>query len=948
MLTQILKKVFGTRNERHLKKIAPLIKKINALEPTIKALSDEQLCSKTAELRQRYKDGTTLDDLLPEAFAVVREAGVRTLGQRHFDVQLIGGIILHQGKIAEMRTGEGKTLVATLPAYLNALTGKGVHIITVNDYLAARDAAWMGPVYNFLGLSVGVVLSNQNHEEKQIAYSKDITYGTNNEFGFDYLRDHMVFSLEEKVQRDLYFAVIDEVDSILIDEARTPLIISGPSDESSDLYVKINQLIPLLKKGEQINPNNATTSETSSAVSSLLATATKTGETITTGDYTIDEKTKQAFLTEEGQQKVEALLAQAGLLQTGESLYDAKNIRLMHYINAALRAHSLFHRDVEYIIKNNQIIIVDEHTGRTMEGRRWSEGLHQAIEAKEGVPIQHENQTLASITFQNYFRLYEKLSGMTGTADTEAYEFQQIYGLEVIVIPTHMNMIRADLGDQIYLTEQEKFRAVIEDIKKCRAKKQPALVGTSSIETSEKLSALLTKEGIPHQVLNAKYHEHEAKIIAQAGKPGAVTIATNMAGRGTDIVLGGNIDAEIAMLENPTPDLVTQIKKEWQERHNEVVKAGGLHVIGSERHESRRIDNQLRGRSGRQGDPGSSRFYLSLEDNLMRIFASDKVGMLMKRFGMQENESIEHAFISKAVENAQRKVEGHNFDIRKHLLEFDDVANEQRRIIYQQRDEIMTASDIHDTIAKMLVDVIDHTSSLYIPPRSLEEQWDISGLEQQINQDFGLQLPLRKWLEDDGDLHEDGLRQKICAAVTDLYKEKETQIGHERLLHLEKSILLQQLDSHWKEHLAAMDLMRQGIHLRGYAQQNPKQEYKRVSFLMFTDMLERIKHAVIATLVTIRIKSADDVEAVEEERRKAAAATEKEMQFIHLAAESLQKEEKMPIDDPLSAAEQITEQENQTAARSTPLTRHTRKVGRNDPCYCGSGKKYKSCHGKLA
>lgn len=966
MFTQLFKKVFGTRNERYLKKIAPEIKKVNELEAHIKTLSDDELRCKTTEFKQRYRDGATLDALLPEAFAVVREASVRTLGQRHFDVQLIGGIVLHQGKIAEMRTGEGKTLVATLPAYLNALTGKSVHIITVNDYLASRDAAWMAPIYNFLGLSVGVILSNQDHAAKQEAYAKDITYGTNNEFGFDYLRDHMVFSLADKVQRGLYFAIVDEVDSILIDEARTPLIISGATDESSELYIKINALVPTLKKGEQVHMDT----ETGALVTAMTSSTTPT----TTGDYIVDEKTKQAYLTEDGQARVETLLAQAGLLQAGESLYDAKNIRLMHYINAALRAHSLFHRDIEYIVKNDQVIIVDEHTGRTMEGRRWSEGLHQAIEAKEDVTIQCENQTLASITFQNYFRLYERLSGMTGTADTEAYEFQQIYGLEVIVIPTHEKMIRQDLGDQIYLTEREKFQAVIAHIKQCHAIEQPVLVGTSSIETSEKLSALLTTAKIPHQVLNAKYHEREAKIIAQAGKPGAITIATNMAGRGTDIVLGGNVEAELASQENLTTEQTATLKNSWQERHKKVVAAGGLCVIGSERHESRRIDNQLRGRSGRQGDPGLSRFYLSLEDSLMRIFASDKVSALMKRLGMQEHEAVEHPFITRAVENAQRKVEGHNFDIRKHLLEFDDVANEQRRIIYQQRDELMTAPDIHDTIMAMRTDVVDHLVSAYIPPKSLEEQWDVKGLEQRLQQDFNLHLPLQQWLNEDSALHEEGLRQRIDAALSDVYQQKEAQLGQEALWQLEKSIMLQQLDSHWKEHLAAMDHLRQGIHLRGYAQQNPKQEYKRASFAMFTEMLERIKQEVIRILITINIKTVHDIETVDEERRK--QTSEQGMQFIHLAANTLDDNGANKSNDnaknnksnsysssgdvrnsannnvrnnDAKNSERFENLSSKTAATATqtPFVRDEPKVGRNDLCPCGSGRKYKHCHGKI-
>lgn len=908
MLTQLLKKVFGTRNERVLKRLSKHITTINALEPKMQALSETEFKHKTEELRKRFSDGATLNELLPEAFAMVREASVRTLGLRHFDVQLIGGMVLHEGKIAEMRTGEGKTLVATLAAYLNALTKRNVHIITVNDYLAKRDAEWMGPIYNYLGLSVGVILSNQTQEEKRTAYAADITYGTNNEFGFDYLRDNMVFALEDKAQRGLYYAIIDEVDSILIDEARTPLIISGPTEDSSDLYIKINQLIPQLTKQEKEDAP---------------------------GDYALDEKVKQAFLTEAGHQHVEELLTQHGILQVGESLYDAKNVKLMHYLNAALRAHTLFHRDVEYIVKNGQVIIVDEHTGRTMEGRRWSDGLHQAVEAKEGVKIQNENQTLASITFQNYFRLYNKIAGMTGTADTEAYEFQQIYGLEVVVIPTHKKMIREDFGDQIYLTEKEKFKAVIEEVKKCRSKKQPVLLGTGSIETSEKLSALLNKDKIPHQVLNAKFHEHEAKIIAQAGQPSAITIATNMAGRGTDIVLGGNLNVELAELKDSTPHDIEKIKAAWQARHQQVVEAGGLHIIGSERHESRRIDNQLRGRSGRQGDPGSSRFYLSLEDNLMRIFASDKVTMIMKKLGMQEGEAIEHPFITRAVENAQRKVEGHNFDIRKHLLEFDNVANEQRKIIYEQRDELMAAKDVAETIDAMLTSVINNLCNTYIPQQSLEEQWDIAGLEHRIQQDFNLQLPIKKWLETDETLHEENLKQRILEEVRNAYKAKEQSIGTDIMRHLEKTIMLQQLDTHWKEHLAAMDHLREGIHLRGYAQQNPKQEYKRASFKMFTDMLERIKHSVMCTLFTIQIRAAEDVDAVEEERRQAAA--QKEMQFIHAQAMS-------ELDNTSNKNVGNSDDSNSNAA---PFVRAAPKVGRNDPCPCGSGKKYKHCHGTL-
>lgn len=905
MPIKLLKKIFGTRNERVVKKLYKIVIAINQLEPVIKALSDDELRAKTTEYRKRFEDGATLNDLLPEAFATVREASVRTLGLRHFDVQMIGGMVLHDGKIAEMRTGEGKTLVATLPAYLNAITGKNVQIVTVNDYLAKRDARWMSPVYNFLGLSVGVIIAGQSHEEKKAAYGCDITYGTNNEFGFDYLRDNMVFALEEKVQRDLYYAIVDEVDSILIDEARTPLIISGPTSGTSELYLKINTIVPKLKKQE--NESNP-------------------------ADFVLDEKIKQAFLTEEGHQHVEELLAEAGLLHEGESLYDVKNIKLMHHLNASLRAHALYNRDVDYIVRNNEVIIVDEHTGRTMEGRRWSDGLHQAVEAKEGVPVQSENQTLATITFQNYFRLYQKLAGMTGTADTEAYEFQHIYGLEVVVIPTHMPMIRKDMGDQIYLTAKEKFNAVIRDVKNCLAKEQPVLVGTASIEASEKLSLLLDKEKIPHQVLNAKQHEREARIIVEAGRPKAVTIATNMAGRGTDIVLGGNLEAEIEDLKDPTPEQIAAAKADWQERHEQVVAAGGLHVIGSERHESRRIDNQLRGRSGRQGDPGSSRFYLSLEDNLMRIFASDKMAGLMKRLGMKEDEAIEHPLITRAVENAQRKVEGHNFDIRKHLLEFDDVANEQRKIIYSMRDDLMESEDITETLEEFREDVVNSVISQFIPPHSLEEQWDVAGLELQLAQDFNLRLPIRSWLDEDSSLHEEPLRRKILDEVIAAYKAKAVEIDIDDMHDLEKSIMLQSVDTHWKEHLAAMDHLRQGIHLRGYAQQNPKQEYKRVSFQMFEEMLEAIKLDVIRTLSTIKINTTEDVEFAEEDLRKSLA--EQEMRFVHPSA---------------SIVDAAAQGQGDSDAKKSgqPIQNSDRRIGRNELCPCGSGKKYKHCHGKL-
>lgn len=924
MITKIFRKLVGTRNERVLKGLAKLVEQVNALEPQFKAMSDAEIKAKTAEFRQRFKDGAKLDDLLPEAFAAVREASVRTLKLRHFDVQLIGGMVLHSGKIAEMRTGEGKTLVATLAAYLNALSGGAVHIVTVNDYLASRDAAWMGPIYNFLGLTVGVILSNQKYENKKNAYACDIVYGTNNEFGFDYLRDNMAFALEDKVQRGRFFAIVDEVDSILIDEARTPLIISGPTEDSTDLYVKIDKLIPSLKKRETVLGEN----------DDLVLPFGNKNEPEAPGDYTLDEKVKQAFLTEEGHQHVEQLFIKAGLVREGESLYEPKNIKLMHYLNAALRANTLFHRDVDYIVKNGEVIIVDEHTGRTMEGRRWSDGLHQAIEAKERVQIRSENQTLASITFQNYFRLYEKLSGMTGTADTEAYEFQQIYGLEVVVIPTHKPMIRDDRGDQIYLTAREKFNAVVKEIKELSAKGQPLLVGTASIETSEKLSNLLNKEKIPHQVLNAKQHEREAKIVEQAGQPGAITIATNMAGRGTDIVLGGNLDAELAALENPTSEQISAVTADWQKRHDQVVAAGGLHVIGSERHESRRIDNQLRGRSGRQGDPGSSRFYLSLEDNLMRIFASDKVAAIMKRLGMKEGEAIEHSIVTRAVENAQRKVEGHNFDIRKQLLEFDSVANEQRKVIYEQRDELMSTEDISETIDAIRQDVVNSVIDEFIPPKSLEEQWDVAGLELQLKQDFGVDLPVKVWLEQDSTLHEEPLRQKILDEVTKIYQKKAEELGEETIRHLEKSIMLQILDTHWKEHLAAMDHLREGIHLRGYAQQNPKQEYKKESFRMFSRMLDNVKRDVIQTLYAVRVRSDEEVQAIEDERRKVAEKERRKMNFIHSSTNPIPED-----DDQASAAD--------ASGEKAPYTRAFPKVGRNDFCPCGSGKKFKQCHGRL-
>lgn len=910
MITKLISKVVGTRNERLIKRMLKIVETINSLESEIQRLTDAELRAKTAEFKQRYQEGQILDSLLPEAFAVVREASRRTLGLRHFDVQLIGGMALHSGKIAEMRTGEGKTLMATLAAYLNALTGKGVHIITVNDYLAKRDAEWMLPIYNFLGLSVGINLSQMNHDEKKAAYNADITYGTNNEFGFDYLRDNMAFSLEGRVQRGLHFAIVDEVDSILIDEARTPLIISGPAEESSELYLKINSLIPKLSK--QANENEP-------------------------GDYTLDEKSKQAYLTEEGHQHIEALLIEIGLLSPGESLYDTNNISLMHHVYAALRAHTLYHRDVDYIVKDKQVIIVDEHTGRLMPGRRWSDGLHQAAEAKEGVNIQNENQTLASITFQNYFRLYEKLSGMTGTADTEAYEFQQIYGLEVVVIPTNKPIIRKDFPDQVYLSAKAKFGAIIQDIKARSSRGQPVLVGTASIETSEYLSKLLHKEKIAHQVLNAKYHEVEAKIIAQAGRPGAVTIATNMAGRGTDIVLGGNLSAEIAELDNPSPEQVSKLREEWQQRHEQVVAAGGLHVLGTERNESRRIDNQLRGRSGRQGDPGSSQYFLSLEDNLMRIFAPERMGNFMRRLGMREDEVIENPMVNRAIENAQRKVEGHNFDIRKQLLEYDDVANDQRKVIYQQRQELMEAEEIHETISALCHDVMNTFINRFIPPQSLEEQWDIPGLEKHLAEDFGLQLNIHDWLAQDEHLQEETLRTRIVEELLKHLKTREQMFGPLVMRQLEKTIMLQNLDHHWKEHLAAMDHLRRGIHLRGYAQKNPKQEYKREAFEMFKHMLDTIKHDVISTLSTVHIQAQADVQAIEEQRRQ--EATIHNIQYVHAEAAQL-----AATPEPVAEGAELAHEEQ---SHISTFTRTAPKVGRNELCPCGSAKKYKHCHGKV-
>ncbi|PJG59859.1 preprotein translocase subunit SecA [Aeromonas cavernicola] len=906
MISTLLTKIIGSRNDRTLKALRKIVKQINAMEPQFEALSDAELQAKTAEYRQRIQQGETLEQLLPEAFATVREASKRVFGMRHFDVQLIGGMVLNSNRIAEMKTGEGKTLTATLPAYLNALSGRGVHVVTVNDYLAKRDAEANRPLFTFLGMTVDCNVPGMDASQKRDAYAADITYGTNNEFGFDYLRDNMAFSPEQRVQRPLNYALVDEVDSVLIDEARTPLIISGPAEDSSELYTRINTLIPQLVKQDKEDSEEYT------------------GD----GHYTVDEKNRQALLTENGQIFVEDLLKEEGLLDENDSLFSASNISLLHHVNAGLRAHTLFERNVDYIVQKDEIVIVDEHTGRTMPGRRWSDGLHQAVEAKEGVKIQNENQTLASITFQNYFRLYNKLAGMTGTADTEAFEFQQIYGLDTVVIPTNKPMVRKDMGDLVYLTAQEKYAAIVEDIRQCVTNGQPVLVGTVSIENSELLSGILTKEKIPHKVLNAKFHEMEAEIVAQAGQSGAVTIATNMAGRGTDIVLGGNWQAEIAKLENPTSEQIAELKAAWQVRHDEVLAAGGLHIIGTERHESRRIDNQLRGRSGRQGDPGSSRFYLSMEDALMRIFASDRVTGMMKKLGMEEGEAIEHPWVTKAIENAQRKVEGRNFDIRKSLLEFDDVANDQRKVVYEQRNELLDTGDISETIQIIRGDVYNSVIDEYIPPQSLEEMWDVAGLEARLAADFSLQLPLQQWLAEDDKLYEEKLRERILEEANQLYARKEELVGVEVLRNFEKAVMLQTLDGLWKEHLAAMDHLRQGIHLRGYAQKNPKQEYKRESFDLFTQMLETLKRDVVSILSRVQVQERD-VEALEEQQRQQAQATPRT--YGHAAAQS-----------------QLAGDEGAPAESQATFVRDEQKIGRNDPCPCGSGKKYKHCHGQLS
>jgi preprotein translocase subunit SecA len=894
MLNRILTNLIGSRNQRVLTKLWKTVEIINGLEPELEKLSDDELRAKTPEFRQRLQSGATLDDLLPEAFAVAREASKRTLKMRHFDVQLIGGMVLHGGNIAEMRTGEGKTLV--------------VHIVTVNDYLARRDAEWMRPLYEFLGLTIGINAHGLTPQEKQQAYAADLTYGTNNEFGFDYLRDNMVFNSKDKVQRSSYYAIVDEVDSILIDEARTPLIISGAADESTELYLTVNEVIPLLI--QQLDKEGA-------------------------GDYSLDEKTKQAHLTEDGHQHVEELLTKHGLLREGESLYEAQNIVLMHHIYAALRAHKLFNRDVDYIVQNGEVVIVDEHTGRTMPGRRWSDGLHQAVEAKEKVKINQENQTLASITFQNYFRLYQKLSGMTGTADTEAYEFQQIYGLEVIVLPTHKDMVREDLPDFVYMSTEEKFAAIVEDIRAAHVTKQPILVGTASIETSEFLSDMLTREKITHQVLNAKFHEKEAQIVSEAGRPGAVTIATNMAGRGTDIVLGGNLDAELKALDNPPTEEVTERVNAWRERHEQVVTAGGLYVLGTERHESRRIDNQLRGRSGRQGDPGRSRFYLSLNDSLLRIFGGERLNALMKRIGMEKGAALESRMLSRSIEGAQRKVEAYNFDVRKQLLEYDDVANEQRKVIYTQRDELLTAESIAETIKDIGVRVMDQTIDIFIPPRSMAEEWSVEDLEQRLANDFTLQLSIHKWLEEDETLDEDHLRERIKQAFVEMYAAKEVEMTPDIMRQFEKAVMLQTLDSCWREHLSAMDYLRQGIHLRGYAQKNPKQEYKRESFEMFAQLLDKINYEVISSLSKFQVKMESDIEKMQEQQRNTIDQQHVTYKHapVHALAAGMDNEADELLDQPRGTI--------------TPITRDGTKVGRNDQCPCGSGKKYKQCHGKI-
>ncbi|HDS1623619.1 preprotein translocase subunit SecA [Stenotrophomonas maltophilia] len=907
MINSLLTRVFGSRNERQLRQLNRIVAKINALEPEIEKLSDEQLQAKTPEFKQRIAGGEALDKVLPEAFAVCREAGRRVLGMRHYDVQLIGGMVLHLGKIAEMRTGEGKTLVATLPVYLNALEGKGVHVVTVNDYLARRDAAQMGKLYNWLGLSVGVVYPGMPHSDKREAYAADITYGTNNEFGFDYLRDNMALSKADRYQRGLHYAIVDEVDSILIDEARTPLIISGPADDSPELYIRVNRVVPHLVKQEA-----------------------EDGE----GDFWVDEKGKQVHLSEAGMEHAEQLLVEAGILNgETEGLYAAQNLTVVHHLNAALRAHAIYQRDVDYIVRDGEVVIVDEFTGRTLAGRRWSDGLHQAVEAKEGVPVQRENQTLASITFQNLFRMYKKLSGMTGTADTEAFEFQSIYGLEVVVIPTNRPTIRKDSPDQVFLNRKGKFNAVLADIEECAKRGQPVLVGTTSIETSEMLSEHLSKAGVKHEVLNAKQHDREATIVANAGRPGAVTIATNMAGRGTDIVLGGSLEAEIhALGEDATDEQKAAVKAEWQKRHEAVKAAGGLHIVGTERHESRRIDNQLRGRSGRQGDPGSSRFYLALEDNLLRVFGGERVQKMMRMMGMKEEDVIEDRLVTRMIEKSQRKVEAHNFDIRKNLLDFDDVNNDQRKVIYAQRDELLDAESVKDNVEGIRDDVIFDVVARFVPPNSIDEQWDLRGLEATLESDFGLQMSLTNLVKEHEELDAEAIAAKVQERVNQHFAEKEAGVGEETMRALEKHVMLTVLDQSWKEHLARMDYLRQGIYLRGYAQKQPKQEYKKEAFELFSDMLENVKREVVTLLSRVRIRSDEEVQALEAAERQQAEARLSQSQFQHQDAGSYSADEE---------AAQVQAAQNGQVRLDEP------KVGRNEPCPCGSGKKYKHCHGQL-
>ena len=907
MLGTFVRKIFGSKNDREVKRMLKAVDAINRQESNLESLSDEALATKRDEFRERIASGETLNQVLPDAFAVCREVSKRTLGLRHFDVQMVGGMTLHEGRISEMRTGEGKTLVATLPAYLNAIEGKGVHVVTVNEYLASRDANWMRPLYEGLGLTVGVIASGQSPEDKRAAYAADITYGTNNEFGFDYLRDNMAFSPEGRVQRALSFAIVDEVDSILIDEARTPLIISGPADDHSERYKAINGIIPKLTEAKMAEDGESFEVE---------------------GHYLLDEKNRSVELTEFGHEFIEAELADMELLDVGDSLYNPANLALFHHVNAGLRAYTLFQRNVHYIIQDGQIVIVDEHTGRTMPGRRWSEGLHQAVEAKEGLEIQPESQTLASTTFQNYFRLYDRLSGMTGTADTEAYEFRQIYGLDVVVIPTNVPVKRIDHNDLVYMTMEEKFEAIVADVIAERDRGRPVLVGTASVEASEVLSQFLEKEGIQHNVLNAKQHEREAPIIAEAGRPGAITIATNMAGRGTDIMLGGNWQAEVAELDAPTDTQIESIKTDWQARHDAVLEAGGLHIIGSERHESRRIDNQLRGRSGRQGDPGSSRFFLSLEDDLMRIFASPRMRSIMQGLGMQRGEAIEHKMVTNAIEKAQKKVEGRNFDMRKQLLDYDDVANDQRTQVYAQRNELMDAEDLSDLVDAVRRDVFTSVVASYIPPQSLIEQWDIPGLTEEFAAQFGLEMPIQAWLDEDESLYEETLLEKIISEATRRHDEKVGVVGEETMRRFEKQVLLQVLDHQWKEHLAAMDYLRQGIHLRGYAQKNPKQEYKREAFELFTSMLDQIKRESVRVLTAVQVPSKEEIEAQEEARRQQAVEQLAKVQATH--------DETTAVADP---------SDQEMSDRPMPAVSH--KVGRNEPCPCGSGKKYKQCHGRI-